>query len=732
MIRLSLLLPILAAVALAEPGTPHPQPVRPALAGLDERSFFLGREYFVLRSGRAELVVQADQADLGPAFTWLLFDARNPAQSARKSRAANFVTGEGFAASGLVVELGGYKFSALGHRTATRWIVEGGIPAVEAVWWAGGVRVTERISAIADSDAFSRTIRLEGADLMGPDSVSLRLTLPWGSRALGSQGIACEGNGARMAVAIRGGTQGRPDPADGSIVIGPLALGPGLSTEVDTLLLAQLPAGDLGSFEARVRRLQASPPAALLAATRARWASSSSVATTDATVRQLFDKARFGLPGMVADDGSIDAGIFEYGLQWVRDTSNTTIGLLNAGHFELAHATLLRLLTKMVRDDGTPMAEGRFEPADIEELDQMGELLHAVREYRDWTGDDSLIREHRAQLLALVERPLQPRFRDADGLVHGRREYWERTFDDAYELIYQTYLVLGLREAAELAEPLGAEALAPHWRAEADRTLHAMLFHPTKSLVEDGCLIKRRSVTGPVVEELTRHRGHLPDAPNTTEKHRRIDPDASLALPIALGLIDPRSALARGTLDRLEALTNSRWSDGGYDRYNTSSEPDTPGPWPFATAFLLRAQHDAGLFERSRRSLEWLNTVQGGRAGAWFEEIPSTRGAEATCALIPWTSGEIALFVVHHYLGVGFEHGALLLRPSLYPGSPPVEADLRYRAGRLHLRVEGSGPARSALVNGRPVEVGPDGTVRLPADFPGGAVAIRCAPEPSR
>ena len=55
-------------------------------------------------------------------------------------------------------------------------------------------------------------------------------------------------------------------------------------------------------------------------------------------------------------------------------------------------------------------------------------------------------------------------------MVHNRREFWERTFTDAYELAYQTYLILGLRDAAELASALGAEDRAARWGAEADRT----------------------------------------------------------------------------------------------------------------------------------------------------------------------------------------------------------------------------------------------------------------------
>ena len=138
-----------------------------------------------------------------------------------------------------------------------------------------------------------------------------------------------------------------------------------------------------------------------------------------------------------------------------------------------------------------------------------------------------------------------------------------------------------------------------------------------------------------------------------------------------------------------------RWSDGGYDRYHTSSQMDQPGPWPFATAFILRGQHEAGMYQRSRRSLEWLANCPGGHGGAWYEEIPSSHLQAASSALLPWTSGEVALFVVRHYLGVDFDGGQVVLRPKLYPGSPCVWADLRFRKGRLRLEIDGSGPIQT-------------------------------------
>jgi hypothetical protein len=697
----------------------------PSLLDLNNAAFFYGREYFILRSGRAQMLLQADRADLGPAFTWMLFDAQDAKQSARKERAFNFVPKEGFGSSALEVVLGGFPFTALGHRTETRWVVEQGIPAVEAVWWAGGVRVTERISALEANGAFRRQVRLEGAHLAGNEAVLLRLRLPRPGIQQEGNLLLREGSKARMALCMADATPAKVDATNALLEIGPVAISPGGNAKVETLLLAQVPIGERTQLVARARQFAASGMALALGDTARIWSTVSSVSTRDHTVQEIFDKARFGLVALIGPDGTMDGGLLQYGGQWVRDSSNTALGALHAGHFETARNVLQHILTKMISQDGVTMIAESFETPDREQFDQAGELLHLLRCYRDWTGDDSLIREHRDLLLKVVERPLQPQFRDDTGMVHNRREFWERAFEDAYELAYQTYVILALREAAELAPALGAEDRVARWWTEADRIQQAMLSHPSRALVRDGRLIKRRNVTGAVADDTAGFPGFAPDVPEKTERVHRLMPDASMALPIALGVVPARSDLAHRTLEDLEGLWNTRWSDGGYDRYHTSGQPDQPGPWPFATAFILRAEHDAGNFDRSRRALEWLNTCQGGRAGLWFEEIPSNRSQSPICGLICWTSGEMALFVVRHYLGVNFEHGALAIRPALYSGSPSVQADLRYRQARLRLEVSGSGPVKTARVNGGKIKPGKDGILRLPADFAGGTVVIQ-------
>lgn len=704
-----------------------------ALVELNNLPFLHGREYFVLRSGRAKVVFQVDRVDLGPAFTHMLFDAEVASQSARKERAFNFDPQQGFASSALRIELGGFSFTAFGEQTESRWVNVDGLPAVELVWWAGGVKVKERIVALAGSEALLETIELDGSGLAGEDAVNLKLILPRGQiRANGPVLVQSSGNYG-SGFAVIGEAQARADEKEGSLALGPLAVSPRSKTTVELLRFFQIPSRGadalfdqarslLGGIEDRRRN------------TRKVWENASAIATGDKTLQDIYDKARFGLPGMIADNGTMDAGIFEYGAQWARDTSDSALGALHAGHFELARAALTHVLTSLVSDQVATAIGGVYEKPDLEELDQMGEVLHALKSYRDWTGDETLVRDHRDKLLALIERPLQPVFRDETGMVHDRREDWERAFDDAYTVSYQTYLVQGLRDAAALAPLLDAQDRVERWTHEADRTLQAMLSHPTRALVADGHLIKRRNVTGEIADAVPTRSGipssftdwrPQPDVPGINEKHHRLNPDSMAALPIALGLVDPHSDLALKTLDDLDQLWNMRWFGGGYDRYNSTSELDTPGPWPWGTGMILWALHDAGQHEKSRRALEWLNSVQGGRSGFWFEEIPTLRSNTKSCGIVPWYSAAIARFAVRHVLGIRFEGARMVIKPALYPQSPPVSADLRFRKGRLRLEIEGSGTTKRADLNGKELARRPDGSVLLPEDFTSGTVRIR-------
>lgn len=680
------------------------------------RSFVLGREYFVLRSGRVQLIIQNDRLDTAPAVLWLAFDARDSKQNFSKANAYNFVGGVGFVRSALQVELGGFPFTALGHETRVRWSQVDGVPAVEAQWWAGGILITETFAAQGESGCFLRRIVVESRNMGGPETIALVLQLPKGSATAREGWLTASDERSHIAITADASIAHRLHADTGELRVEPVALALGQRVSCNTLMAFALSPDDLmlpGSDEL----------AGLHAASQRHWLRCNSVATADSLVQGLFDRARFSLDGMIGDDGTMDAGIFEYGGQWVRDTSNTIVGLLHAGHFELAGTALRQVFKRMISDDGRTMVGGGFDEPAREEFDEMGELLHALRAYVDWTGDAALIRDLQSKILAVIERPLLPQFRHASGLIQGRREYWERTTDVGLESVYQFYVVLGLRCAISLAPLLGAEEHVPRWRAEEQHIAQVTLHDPRWSMIEDGRIVKRKTLQGAVTHEIN-FQASAPDVPMKTERTHLAEPDAGCALPIALGIVDPKGAVARVTLEFLEGLWSARWFDGGYERYNSSAQPDQPGPWPFATCFLLRAQHDAGMYDRSRRTLAWMDSVQGGNSGAWFEEIPLIRSQAPHAGILPWTSAEITLFTVRHWLGVHFDGGQMVLRPNLYPGSGPVRATLRFRSFTVELHLPGAGRARYATVGGHRVPAADDGSIVVPADFSGGVITV--------
>jgi hypothetical protein len=710
MLIVSFILPLMSAM----PGSAQTDP---ALIHLNNYSYFYGRQYYVLRSGRTQMFIQSDKVDLGSAFTYLLFDAQNARQSARKDSASNYTTRTGFQTSALEVVMGGYPFVALGQNTVTKWVDEDGIPKVEAVWWAGGIRVTEKIFALTGMNTFVRSITLKGAQIIGKENVAVRLGVPEGNVEQVDGALAYSGPKGVVAVAA---------PGSHPAVIGnyleiPVSIEPGSEKTFKTFVVTEIPSGDMGVLATRLKRLEVDSNA--LAETKEAWGKLTTIKTSDSVVQHIFDNVRFTLPGYISDVGIMDAGVFEYGGQWIRDASNTAVGLLQTGQFELTRSLLAYMMDSMITKEGATMISSSYEKPENEEFDQMGELWDALKNYYYWTGDASLLKDNASKLIAMTNRPLNPEFRDSTGMVHNKREYWERFLTDGYELAYQVWVIQGLRDAVELAPVIGAAKYVSTWQAAEEKMLNAMLHDPKMGLVSDGALIKRRALDGEVVDTL-RYKGYIVDSPALTESLQRLLPDASMALPIAMGIVDPESPLARKTLSNLQSLWDSRWSFGGYDRYNTSSQPDQPGPWSFATGFMLRAQQEAHMYKLSRMTLECLYDVQGGHTGAYFEEIPINRHQEFTDGILPWPDGEVALFVVRHWLGVSFKENRIIIRPNLYPTDGGVKASLRFRKNKIDLSIQGPGKVMNAIVNGRLVRPQADGAVILPADFTGGKVVL--------
>ena len=141
-------------------------------------AFSYGREYFIMRSGNAKLILQTDKQTNRPAYSYLLFDAEIPGKTFRKENAFNYSKETTCTESALEVILGKHAFTALGINTTTHWVTIDGIPSVEIVWWAGGIRVQENFIPLKDNNTFIRRIKLTSQDMAGIDKVHLRLSLP--------------------------------------------------------------------------------------------------------------------------------------------------------------------------------------------------------------------------------------------------------------------------------------------------------------------------------------------------------------------------------------------------------------------------------------------------------------------------------------------------------------------------------------------------------------------------
>jgi hypothetical protein len=448
-----------------------------------------------------------------------------------------------------------------------------------------------------------------------------------------------------------------------------------------------------GGRTAVTLRPAAAPPSRTAPA--AFWKDTADFRSSDPGLDRVFAASKFQLRAAVSAAGRLDGGIWQYNLEWVRDQALIALALTMSGQSRPARTILARLLSEFVSDDGATMDSSRLRPWEESEFDQNGVLLFALGSYVNWTGDRDIVSEHWDKIKKAAAFPLRRRFRHAaSGLLVNRREFWER--HEAHglrmgmELAHQLFVAMGLRSAARLADLMGETGKAKAWAGAAEGLRQAMLKDPKYSLVESGTFIKRRGRSGEVQREIRPPGGSsLPrQAPLFEPGRHLLDPDTSASLPIAWEFVDPAGALSRATLASMETLWNQRWKGGGYGRYHVTSEPDSPGPWPFPSLFIARALFEAGDDRRARRVLDWLARVPGARAAAWFEFYgPRPVPPYPQVGIIPWTWAELIFLFVHHLLGVRPGENTLRLRPRLLRGLTRMEADLPLRDGRLEVTV---------------------------------------------
>jgi len=623
----------------------------PSRGPVDGWTTLAGVDYFFLGNGLVQAAVQVAAAEGATPVGLLVMD---PERFGPKRAALTFDDASGLLRTAVSLVDASTVRVASGPSVRARWLPGSAEPRVEIGWRSGPYRVRELFFC---PDARSaRLLRRVTVAKAAPGQARIRL----------ETGIKARTVSAELAI-----RPGRPASAVFEYRL--------LRREGDRAFVAVRLADDPGES----------------AAAAADWAGTTTFRSSDPLLDRFFAAAKFQLRAAVAASGRLDGSVWQYNLEWVRDQSFIALALAMSGQAGLARTMFARLLDELVDAQGATMDSSRFRPWPESEFDQNGILLFALGSYLDWTGDRDLVEKHWKKIELAADFPLRKEFRHRpSGLLANRREYWERHgahgLRRGMELAHQLFVAMGLRAAGDLARRLGRPRKDAVWSGAAAALREAMLRSRRFSLVEDGAFVKRRGIDGRVQREIRPAKGSsLPrEAPLFEPGRHLLDPDTAAVLPAAWEFVDPRGRLARATLDSMETLWNQRWRGGGYGRYNVTSEPDSPGPWPFASLFVARAAIEAGDGAKARRVIDWLGRVPGSRAGAWFEFYgPRPVPPYPQVGIIPWTWAELILLCVHHIVGARPAERALRLRPRLLPGLTRFEAEVPIRGARFEFSV---------------------------------------------
>jgi hypothetical protein len=636
----------------------------PAIGPPDVRTALAGVDYFFLGNGLIQAAVQAVPRGEGTLVGLLIMD---PDRLRKKRDALTMDPRSGLDATLVRIVVDGRTIAPVPGGFRARWDKRASIPTVAVTWKAGSLRVRERFS--------------------GPDPQKAAIL---------------------REIKVR---NPRRRPAGGAVITGVrvailkrrFALGPGSERTLAVRYTLDRVRDEVAAEFVR-------PPAGKPSA-ESHWKGLTKISTGDPRLDHFIRASTAQLSAAVSRRGVLDGSIWQYNREWCRDQSVIAWALSMIGEHGSARTILARLLADFVTPEGDTVDSSERRAPDEIELDQNGFLLAALRGYVLWTGDLGLVRANWTRIQALVEFPLGEMFRHPkSGLLTNRREFWERHrahgIQPGIELVHQLYSVHGLEAAAGLAKMMGENGCAGRWEGEARRLRKAMLEDPVYRLADNRGFIKRRALDGRVQETIDPEpdSGLPSGSPLAMPGPHYLNPDTSAALPIALGIVPPDSPICRLTLQSLEALWNQTWTGGGYGRYNVSSEPDSPGGWPFASLFIARAAVEAGESKLVRRVLDWLASVPGAGAGSWFEFYGKRQSPPfPQVGIIPWTWAEMIVLVVHHILGVRPDESGLLLRPRLLPGLSRVRAEFLFRGRRatLEYRVAPRSGRIEARLDGR-------------------------------
>jgi hypothetical protein len=574
----------------------------------------------------------------------------NPEKLRKKREALTLDEKNGLESTRVCLRVGSEEFAAGAKDLQAAWSFKRGLPSVVVNWCAGELEVQEEF--FCPHSLRPTLVRVVCVKYLGEKAVSFTLEtgLPQKTLSLEQQLLPA---------------------AEAECILGYL-----LEGEEDRIAVNLISPGDI--------TIEAS----------GYWENTARVRFDHELLDRFFQASQSQLSAVISSSGVVDASIWQYNREWVRDHSWMALGLVHSGQSGKARIVLERLLRDFVTPAGDTIDSSEKRHPDEVELDQNGELLYVLDQYLRWTGDRKLIASNWEKIDALAEFPLQPLFQQPSGLLANVREYWERHsvhgIKKGVELAYQLFVTMGLDSAAAMAEVLGKTASAKRWKREAACLSQSLLTNREFGLVHDGRFIKRRGIDGTVHSRIRplEETGLPKGSPLASSEESWLEPDTTGALPIALEFVPADSDLARNTLAHLEELWGQNWVGGGYGRYHCSSEPDADGPWPFPSLCVARAYAEAQDYGKIWRVLNWLDSLPGGRPGTWFEfyGIPHAPPF-AQLGITPWTWSEMLFLLIHHILGVRPGYQELCIRPHLFPEVNTVNARLPLRRGWLQLHV---------------------------------------------
>jgi len=619
----------------------------PLIGHPDVRTRLRDAEYFFFGNGHINGAIQYSPSGEGSPFGLLVMD---PDRLSMKRDALTMDPLCGLEKTALIITEKN-KQSQFGKKGKIRWHPEAEVPTIEVSWHSAGISVTENFFCSDRSNPqFMREIVLQNHDEAERD-IQIRTSVP------GDDLVYCTGI-----------------PGNGSKRF------------------------DIVNFLDSQKTLHLEILSSKKTAETKYWENKAKVSSDNILVDRFFNASHYQLASMVSAEGRMDASIWQYNREWVRDHSFMCLGLIYTGHHDIAKKFLERLICQFVSEEGNTIDSSEKRHYDEVELDQNGELLYTINEYLKWTGDNDLIVKHKEKIIAITEYPLKPEFLDEQsGLLHNSREYWERHsihgITDGYEFAYQIWVIIGLRAAASMAQKCGF-GLPARWTNIAEKLQNSLLYNQQFSLTDDNHFIKRRTRKGKIERSIHPAGSEsFPEGiPLMNPGDHLLNPDSSVSQAIVYGLIEPGSPLSRNTMNTLEELWSQTWEGGGYGRYNVTSEPDSPGPWPFPSLFIARAYQKMKKYDLTERVIKWLNQIPGGRAGAWFENYGERISPPyPQVGITPWTWAEMIMLVIKDIVGIEPEDNCVRIRPTLLPSMGYLVATIPVKGMIIDLKIIRSG-----------------------------------------